>query len=63
MADDMAALQFVETPLFTKQITALATDDEYRRLQEALIREPQAGDLIKGGGGIRKIGTNESCAR
>ena len=48
-------LLIVETPLFTKQITTLATDEEYRALQEVLVGNPKAGDLIGGGGGIRKI--------
>lgn len=36
-------------------ITALLSDDEYRLLQEDIAKNPQAGDLIPGGGGIRKI--------
>jgi len=55
MADNVVSLQFVETPLFTEQILALATDDEYQELQERLVRKPDGGNLIKGGGGIRKI--------
>ena len=31
------------------------TDDEYQRLQEALLRRPAQGDLIKETGGIRKL--------
>ena len=46
-------LLIVETPLFTKQILALATDEEYRALQEVLVANPAAGDLIPSGGGIR----------
>ena len=48
-------LLIVETPLFTKQILALATDQEYRALQEVLVANPAAGDLIPSGGGIRKV--------
>jgi len=48
-------LLIVETPLFTRQITALATDEEYRSLQQVLVTDPVAGDLVPGGGGIRKI--------
>src|SRR5436309_14123406 len=46
---------FIETPTFTKQITALLPDDIYKELQSALMANPDAGDLIKGGGGIRKL--------
>ncbi len=55
MADNVVGLQFVETLLFTEHILALATDDEYQALQERLVRKPDGGNLIKGGGGIRKI--------
>ena len=48
-------MQFIETPIFTKHITELLSDEEYRRLQEVLIMRPEAGDLIPGGGGLRKL--------
>lgn len=41
--------------MFTRRITTLFSDDEYRLLQEALLRRPGHGDLIKGSGGIRKL--------
>lgn len=31
------------------------SDDEYRLLQEALLRRPGHGDLIEGTGGVRKL--------
>lgn len=30
-------------------------DDEYRRLQVALVLRPDIGDLIQGSGGLRKV--------
>jgi len=33
----------------------LLPDEEYRQLQEALLMRPEAGKLIPGGGGLRKI--------
>jgi hypothetical protein len=48
-------MRFVETTLFTKQVTALLADDEYRRLQSALVLHPEAGPVIVGSGGIRKV--------
>ena len=45
----------IETPIFTKIITALLNDDEYRELQEELIKTPTSGKIISGGGGIRKV--------
>ena len=46
---------FVETPLFTKLIADFLPDEHYRLLQETLIIRPEAGDLIRGEGGLRKI--------
>jgi hypothetical protein len=48
-------LEFIETPTFTRTITALLTDDAYLRMQVALVSNPSLGDLIRGGGGIRKL--------
>jgi len=45
----------IETSIFTKKITALLNDDEYRLLQNALVESPGSGDIIQGSGGIRKI--------
>jgi hypothetical protein len=44
-----------ETSIFSKKITALLNDEEYRALQNALIEKPHLGDIIQGSGGIRKI--------
>ncbi|RJO31114.1 hypothetical protein D3X48_18955 [Acinetobacter baumannii] len=46
---------FIETSIFTKQIKELVTDEEYRQLQQDLLIQPDKGDLIKNGGGIRKV--------
>ena len=46
---------FIETPTFTRLISALLVDDEYSKLQEALVKHPDAGDLVRDGGGIRKL--------
>ena len=48
-------MEFVETSIFTKQISALLGDDEYREFQLGLVANPEMGDLIRGGGGIRKV--------
>jgi hypothetical protein len=45
----------VETPIFTRLIKELMTDDEYRRLQEALIQRPDIGQIIQSSGGLRKV--------
>lgn len=46
---------FIETPIFTKLVKELLLDEEYRKLQEALLLRPGSGDLIPNGGGLRKI--------
>lgn len=46
---------FRETTWFTKRVLQLLTDEEYNKLQWRLIEFPDAGDIIKGSGGIRKI--------
>jgi len=45
----------IETSVFTRLINALMSDDEYRELQEALVNQPDMGDLIQGSGGLRKV--------
>lgn len=49
------AIEFIETSIFTRQIKAMATDDELKALQVELIAQPEKGDLIQGTGGLRKI--------
>ena len=49
------AIEFIETRIFTKQIDEIASDDELKDLQKALIANPVAGDMIVGTGGLRKI--------
>jgi len=46
---------FIETPIFTKLVTDLVSDDEYRKIQLALVLRPEAGKIITGSGGLRKI--------
>jgi len=46
---------FIETSIFTKEIKRLIRDDEYKQLQSVLLLRPEAGALIKGSGGLRKV--------
>jgi len=41
--------------VFTRQVTALLTDDEYSQLQVALSAHPDVGAVIPHSGGLRKI--------
>ncbi|CAO98284.1 type II toxin-antitoxin system RelE/ParE family toxin [Erwinia tasmaniensis] len=49
------AIEFIETPMFTRQIKQIATDDELKDLQKTLIESPDKGDSIRQTGGLRKI--------
>ena len=44
-----------ETPPFTRRVQELLTDEQYRQLQSELLRRPDRGAVIPGGGGIRKM--------
>ena len=44
----------VETSVFTRQIQALLSDEEYRLLQTQLVANPQLGKIIPGSVGLRK---------
>lgn len=46
---------FIETASFTKYLKDYLNDDEYRELQEFLIEQPDAGDVIQDTGGLRKL--------
>lgn len=45
----------LETHAFTAGILELLSDEEYRLLQATLVARPDAGRLIRGTGGLRKI--------
>ena len=46
---------FIETKLFSRLAEDHLSDDEYKELQQSLIANPEAGDLIRGSGGLRKL--------
>lgn len=46
---------FVETPIFTRLLQELLSDEEYAAFQRFLVADPQAGDVIKDTGGLRKV--------
>ena len=48
-------LTFVETKLFTQLVQNYFTHDEYAALQNAIVANPEAGDVIRGSGGVRKL--------
>lgn len=46
---------FIEAPTFTRLVHDYLDDDEYAALQWALALRPEAGAIIPGSGGIRKL--------
>ena len=46
---------FIETSAFTKLLTNYLNDEEYRALQVYLLQKPDAGSIVKGSGGVRKV--------
>jgi hypothetical protein len=49
---------FIESPVFTRQLRELLTDESYAELQWFLAVQPNAGDVIQGTGGLRKVRWN-----
>lgn len=47
--------EFIESPLFSKYVGDYLTDDEYAEVQGYLCEYPEAGDVVKGSGGVRKL--------
>ncbi|MGA2902721.1 MAG: transcriptional regulator [Candidatus Korobacteraceae bacterium] len=48
-------MEFVEAPAFTRFVKNYLRDDDYAALQKRLEQEPEAGDVIPGTGGLRKL--------
>ncbi len=48
-------MHIIETPIFTKKIINFLSDEEYSELQWALIINPEAGSIIPGCRGLRKL--------
>ncbi len=48
-------MEIIENSFFTRRIKEVISDDEYSQLQRALVVNPEAGAVILGGGGLRKL--------
>jgi len=48
-------VSFIETRLFTRLVQEYLTDDAYQQLQVLLMERPDAGAVIPGSGGVRKL--------
>jgi hypothetical protein len=48
-------MEFCESSFFSQAIGSLMSDDEYKTFQLYLMRNPQAGKVMPGCGGFRKV--------
>ena len=46
---------FIEAQAFERMRSLYLDDDEYAELQQFMMAKPEAGDLIPGSGGLRKL--------
>lgn len=54
---------FVEMPAFIRHRSNYLDDEGLRALQNALLENPEAGDVIEGTGGLRKVRQADSRRR
>lgn len=48
-------MEFIETTTFTKYVYIYLSEDEYLGLQRFLLVHPEAGKVVPGSGGVRKL--------
>ncbi|MFT3802872.1 MAG: toxin [Burkholderiaceae bacterium] len=46
---------FIELPAFSRYRADYLSDEGFRNLQEAMMKSPEAGNVIEGTGGLRKL--------
>jgi mRNA-degrading endonuclease RelE of RelBE toxin-antitoxin system len=46
---------FIESSIFEREVLHYLDDEEYAALQAFMVVNPEAGDLIPGSGGVRKL--------
>jgi mRNA-degrading endonuclease RelE of RelBE toxin-antitoxin system len=50
-----AFMEFIEATAFTKHVYEYLSDEEYSGLQSFLLQYPEAGKVVPGSGGVRKV--------
>lgn len=53
--DAPQSLEFIYTPLFERMCRELLDDEAMRQVEERLLVDPLAGDLVAATGGVRKL--------
>ena len=46
---------FIESSIFERILPTYLDDDEYSEFQQFLMQSPEAGELVPGSGGVRKV--------
>lgn len=46
---------FIESSIFERNLPVYLDDDEYSEFQQFLMLNPEAGELVPGSGGVRKV--------
>lgn len=46
---------FIELPPFERHRQSYLSDENFRELQQMFMKNPEAGDVIEGTGGLRKV--------
>jgi hypothetical protein len=46
---------FIESSIFERALPIYLDDDEYSEFQQFLMQNPEAGELVPGSGGVRKV--------
>ena len=47
--------EFIESGLFSRMVYDYLSEDDYTAFQQFLLEQPEAGDVVKGSGGVRKV--------
>ena len=50
-----AVMEFIEATAFTKYVYDYLAEDEYLGLQSFFLQNPEAGKIVRGSGGVRKV--------
>ncbi len=46
---------FIESTAFERVRAIYLDDDEYSKLQQFMVQNPEAGSIVRGSGGVRKL--------
>jgi len=46
---------FIESVVFERRRALYLDDDDYAELQQFMMQNPEAGDVVRGSGGVRKL--------